>query len=84
MNLQKLLKTTPSHIAKLALGGIHTAEDLLRYFPRTYEDRVQIKRLNEVLVDGSVQTVKGMITKKSLIRTPGGKRLCELTFVDEG
>lgn len=51
-------QTTGAYVAKLALGGITKAEDLLRYFPRAYEDRTQIKRLQDIILDESVQTVK--------------------------
>jgi RecG-like helicase len=60
----KLLKTTGKQIGILSLNAITTTEDLLRYFPRTYEDRTQIKTIDQVVYDGSSQVLKGRIIKK--------------------
>jgi RecG-like helicase len=60
----KFLKTTGKQIGILAVNDIHTTEDLLRYFPRTYEDRTQIKTIDQVVYDGSSQVLKGKIVKK--------------------
>jgi ATP-dependent DNA helicase RecG len=80
--LRDLLATTPAYIRTLRDAWITTPEDLLYYLPRTYEDRSTILSLREVTTD-STCSIKGKITKKSLIKTPTGKRLAEIVFEDE-
>ena len=79
----KLLKTTWKQIGILAMNDITTVEDLLRYFPRTYEDRTQIKTIDQVTFDWTSQVIKWRVTKKGMIRTPTGKTLIEMQFVDK-
>gem|GEM_PF-815876 len=52
-------------------------------FPRTYEDRKEIKTLSTLSPDGSLQTVKGYITKKSMFTSPRGKKISQVHFIDE-
>lgn len=80
---KKVLKTTDKFVHILTANGITDLESLLWYFPRAYEDRTTIKTLSQVILDDSVQTVKVTITKKSLIRTPRGKRLADIHIEDE-
>jgi len=82
MDLRKTLRTTTPYIQKLAESGYHTAKDLLLYFPRTYEDRSNIKTLEELVPD-EVQTVKLKVIKKNIIRTRNGKQIQEVTLIDE-
>ena len=80
---KQLLKTTPKFINILAENGIHAPKDLLWYFPRTYEDRRDIKPISLLKFDGSTEITKGKVIKKSLIRTPRGKKLATIEFIDE-
>lgn len=80
---KKLLGTTDKFVRILDMNGITTPTDLLWYLPRTYEDRSVIKTLAQVTHDNGTQVIKGKIVKKSMIRTPRGKQLVELQFVDE-
>ena len=82
MDLRKTLHTTTPYISKLAENGYGTARDLLLYFPRAYEDRTNIKKLEE-LVEDEVQTVKLKVVKKNIIRTRNGKQIQEVTLIDE-
>ncbi len=52
-------------------------------FPRTYEDRQEIKTLNTLSTEWNIQTVKGYITKKSMFQTPWGKKISQVHFIDE-
>lgn len=79
----KLLKTTAKFTNILAQHSIRTPEDLLWYFPRTYEDRTQIKPLSLLQTDNTVQITKGKVVKKSIITTPRGKKLVDIHFIDE-
>lgn len=48
---------------KLNKLGIFTVEDLIEYFPRDYDDRSHITKINEINLN-QVNTVKGKITAK--------------------
>ncbi|MFZ5341177.1 MAG: hypothetical protein ACOZBL_01015 [Patescibacteria group bacterium] len=37
---------------------MNSLKDLFMYFPRTYEDRSNIKKLNEILIDDTIQSVR--------------------------
>ena len=82
-SLKQLLKTTDKFVNILASEYITTADDLLRYFPRTYEDRRQLSTVATLTFDETLQTVKVQVIKKSLIRTPTGKKLSEIHLEDE-
>ncbi len=83
-DLKSLLSTTSKYLDLLAMNGIRTPEDLLHYFPRTYEDRREIKNIDQLIVDQNVaQTVKGKVTKKALITTWRGRKMTTIEFVDE-
>lgn len=53
--------------------GIHTAQSLLYYFPRSYEDRTLIRRIAE-LSDGESATVKAEVVGKVRERRYGRAR----------
>ena len=80
---KKLLQTTDKFVNILEANGITDVNSLLYYFPRAYEDRRSIKTLSQIMVDDTIQTVKVRIYKKSLIKTPRGKRLTEILIEDE-
>lgn len=47
-DLKSLLKTTPRYLSILDKNWIRSIKDFLQYFPRTYEDRSQLKTLNKI------------------------------------
>lgn len=51
MKIQDLKGAGPKTVQMLHAMGIHSIADLIRYYPRTYEDRSVIKRIDE-LEDG--------------------------------
>lgn len=83
MDFKKLLRTTSKYTNILASNGITNLKELMLNFPRTYEDRQEIKTLSQVTTDNTLQTVKGYITKKSLFTTPTGKKISQIHFIDE-
>jgi ATP-dependent DNA helicase RecG len=83
LSLKQLLRTTDKFVNILASEHITTADDLLRYFPRTYEDRRHLSTVATLTFDETLQTVKLQVIKKSLIRTPTGKKLSEIHLQDE-
>lgn len=82
-SLKQLLRTTDKFVHILASAGITSIQDLLRYFPRAYEDRRNLTTIAALLFDDTIQTVKAQVVKKNLIRTPSGKKLSEIQLQDE-
>ena len=62
--------------------GIKTVKDLLYYFPRRYEDRSKITKIN-MLLDGQVQTVIGKLISLQELRPRKGLRILKATLADE-
>ena len=83
MDLKSLLKTTPKYINILKSNGIESLKDLMLVFPRTYEDRQEIKFLSTVSTEWQIQTVKGYVTKKTMFQTPWWKKISQVHFIDE-
>jgi len=47
--------------------GIYSIEDIITYYPRAYEDRSKLKKINE-LVDGESCAFEGIVSSKVLVR----------------
>jgi ATP-dependent DNA helicase RecG len=47
-NIQYIKGVGPSRVLLLNKLGIFTLNDLITYFPRTYEDRSVIKKISEI------------------------------------
>lgn len=83
MELKNLLKTTPKYVSLLERNGIKTVKDFLQYFPRTYEDRSNLRTLDQLVFnEKGVTTTKGKITVKKVF-SRGGKRIYDIQFIDE-
>ncbi len=76
------LKTTGPFLEELSSAGIRTAEDLLLYLPRAYEDLSRVTNLVDAPENEKV-TVRGTIAKLRLVRTRSKKTLVQGQFVDE-
>lgn len=71
MDIKELLKKNVQHIKGIGEArskllhklGIYTIEDIITYFPRDYEDRSKLKKINE-LVDGESCAFEGIIASK--------------------
>ena len=48
-SVQYIKGVGPSRAKLLSLLGVNTVEDLINYYPRTYEDRTKIKKI-EILI----------------------------------
>ena len=82
MELKNLLHTTARYATILQQNGIATLKDFFNNFPRTYEDRSQIKPLDELIFDDKGKTAtKGFITSKTYV--PRGKGVYDIKFQDE-
>lgn len=81
--MKTLLKTTPLYIKLLAQNGINTMRDFFNYFPRAYEDRANIKPLNQLIFnEKGITATKGKILSKKVFRR-GGKMIYDISFEDE-
>ncbi len=80
--LKDILRTTSKHLSKLKGLGIKTAEDLLLYFPRTYNDRSDLTKITELRTD-QVNTVRGTLTSFFSQRTKYGKYISRGVLTDD-
>lgn len=64
--------------------GIFTLEDLITYYPRTYEDRSKIKKIEDV-IDGEEVTIKAFVVSKMQIITARNKKMkiCKMIVRDD-
>jgi len=70
--LDKALSTKREYIKALKDMNLHTVEDLLLYFPRTYEDLSESKQLLQVK-DGEKVSLKGMLYGMKTVPTRSRK-----------
>lgn len=91
MDIKELLKKNVQYIkgvgearAKLLHKlGIYDVEDIITYFPRDYEDRSRLKKINE-LIDGESCAFEGIIASKvSQHRFRKGLTLYKVLIKDE-
>lgn len=82
MNLKTQLKTTVSYMSILSSSGINTLQDFFMFFPRGYEDRTNMKNLNEIKFDGSQQSTKWKIIDKNMVFTRTWKKIIQFKFHD--
>ncbi|MCR5412099.1 MAG: hypothetical protein K6E76_03815 [Patescibacteria group bacterium] len=82
MGLKEELKTIPRYVSILEENGIFTLKDFFNNFPRTYEDRSQIRPLNALIFDEKGKTAtKVKIVKKNIIKR-GAKTIYDIQFHD--
>ncbi|HEU4679797.1 MAG TPA: ATP-dependent DNA helicase RecG, partial [Terrimicrobiaceae bacterium] len=91
MNFSLLQPETPlteweeiprSRLAPLARLGLSTVGDLIRHYPRRYEDRRRFDRFPDAEMDRPV-CLFGVVTKTALKRIGGWRRMFEITLEDE-
>ena len=63
--------------------GVFSVRDLLRYFPRDYEDRRKIAPLGTVIAGTSVCVRAAVITQPTQARIPGGTAMVRLRIADD-
>ncbi len=78
----KLLRTTAAYVKKLHEIGIRRVSDLLRYFPRAYEDRSETRKLYD-LVPGEDNGARATVEGVDAVRTGGGKLLVQAVLMDD-
>jgi ATP-dependent DNA helicase RecG len=80
--LKDVLRTTTRHLNKLKDLGLRTAEDLFKYFPRTYNDMSETTKIVDLRTD-EVNVVKGTISNLFMQRTKHGKYLTKAILTDD-
>jgi len=81
-SLDKVLRTTKTHLGRLELLGVKTVKDFLLYFPRTYNDTREFTKISEIRTD-ETSTIKGQLTSLFNIRTKTGKKITRGVLIDE-
>jgi len=81
-HISTAIRTTSRHIGKLEHLGIETVNDLLHYFPRTYQDKSTFNTVSEIRTD-EINNLKGIISNFKSNRTRNGKLLIKALFTDE-
>ena len=66
----------------LARLGLSTLDDLVKHYPRRYEDRRRFDRFPDEEMEGPV-CLFGIVTKTALKRIGGWRRMFEITFENE-
>jgi ATP-dependent DNA helicase RecG len=80
--LSKVIKTTKRHLDLLKYLGVESLGDLLTFFPRTYSDQSQFRKIVEIRTD-EINTIKGTLSQISSLRTKNGKVLIKAKLSDE-
>ncbi len=80
--LSKVISTTKRHLDLLKHLGVENLGDFLTYFPRTYTDQSQYRKIVEIRTD-EINTIKGIISQLTSVRTKHGKRLIKARFSDD-
>ncbi len=62
-NIQYIKGVGPARVKLLNKLGIHTLNDVINYYPRTYEDRSKTKKLSDVYDGEEILIIAKVITK---------------------
>jgi ATP-dependent DNA helicase RecG len=80
--LAKVISTTKFHLERLGNLGVGTLGDFLTYFPRTYSDQSEFRKINEIRTD-DINVVKGTLSQLVELKSKFGKKLLKAKFTDE-
>ncbi len=80
--IERHIRTTKSHIDKLHELGVNTVRDFLLFFPRTYEDKREFRKIVEIRTD-DINNVKGVVSNIFHKKTKFNKFITKCTFSDE-
>lgn len=81
-SLKSAIRTTSPHLRRLRELGIHTVRDFFLYFPRTYTDAREIRRISQ-LIPGEINTTQGQIKNLFGRKTRSGKFFIRAMLFDE-
>ncbi len=79
--VQYLKNVGPQRAKLLNRLGINTVEDLLNHFPRRYEDRRNVKNINQV-VHGEIETVRGAVVNHQELKPRRGLKIIKIGIND--
>lgn len=79
----KELKTSSRYLSILNANWIYNIKDFFLYLPRDYEDRTEIKKVRDLVIDNTTQTTKWELISKNMINTARWKKLIEIILEDE-
>lgn len=80
-SIQYIKGVGPSRTSLLAKLGIFTIGDLLEYYPRRYEDRSQLKKIN-ALLDGKLESFQGKIMSVAENKPRRGLTITKISVSD--
>jgi len=80
---KSLLRTTDNYIKALEKGGISTVWDMLRFFPRDYEDRTQVLDTFSMINLKEKNTILVTLVSLETTRTWGNKLLTKAIIEDK-
>ncbi|MGL5830660.1 MAG: ATP-dependent DNA helicase RecG [Candidatus Altimarinota bacterium] len=80
--LSKIISTTKFHLERLGNLGVGTLGDFLTYFPRTYSDQSEFRKINEIRTD-DINVVKGTLSQLVELKSKFGKKLLKAKFTDD-
>ena len=72
----------PKRAEKLHKLNIFTLKDLIYYFPRQYEDRSKVKKINQLENEEKV-TIKGVITRMESYSPKKGMNIIRMDMRDD-
>jgi len=81
-SLENVLSTTKKHLSKLESLEIRTLEDLILYFPRTYNDATEYTKIADIRLN-EVNTIKGRLSSLFNIQSKFGKKITRGIISDE-
>jgi len=80
--LAKYLRTTKKHLQLLKFLGIESVSDFLQYFPRTYSDQSEYRKINEIRTD-DINVIKGTLSQIIELKSRQGKQILRAKFHDD-
>lgn len=83
-NIQYIKGVGEARAKTLNKLGIFTLEDLIEYFPRSYEDRGKVKKLRDV-IDGEEVLIKAYVVSRMNVITTKSKKMtiCRMIVRDD-
>ena len=81
-NIQYIKGVGPARVKLLNKLGIYTLNDIINYYPRTYEDRSKIKKLSDVYDGEEILIIAKVITNAIVRRIRKGLTLFKVIVTD--
>lgn len=80
---KSMLRTTDNYIKALEKAGIETVGDMLKFFPRDYEDRTQVLDTFSLINLKEKNTILVTLVSIDTTRTSGNKLLTKAIIEDK-